>query len=301
VRQLPILSAVHGFVGIAKTLYHCHYDLNPNLHFQLVGRKRFILFPPSEWRSLYPFPVHHDFDRRSRVDWDNPDDVRFPEWRRARGLLVELDPGDCLYLPPFWWHHVQTLTTPCVSIACWFYDTHPGDRDYMPSAGAAGQLAHQLAAPGQPQLTRTPTVPNCFNGFFWGLCPGGAELSLTRWLEQLIGLQVDDTKLATDAADDAARKAQAGGEAYAGQAKLRAVAACMLAVGVLAVGQPPSRQTMARLPPLKQPLASLMPSVQMQIAQDLGLSGTSHATMLQQASAWLQTVTERVGFEESAS
>ena len=51
--------------GSRATLYHCHYDLNPNLHFQLVGRKRFILFAPEDWRSLYPFPCHHDLDRRA--------------------------------------------------------------------------------------------------------------------------------------------------------------------------------------------------------------------------------------------
>ena len=90
--ELPILSAIHLFVGIAETLYHCHYDLNPNLHFQLSGRKRFIVFPPENWRSLYPFSVHHDYDRRSRVDWDQPDDSRFPEWRHARGMVVELEP-----------------------------------------------------------------------------------------------------------------------------------------------------------------------------------------------------------------
>lgn len=90
--EVPILSAIHLFVGIAETLYHCHYDLNPNLHFQLSGRKRFIVFPPSNWSSLYPFSVHHDYDRRSRVNWDQPDDSRFPEWRQAQGMVVELEP-----------------------------------------------------------------------------------------------------------------------------------------------------------------------------------------------------------------
>ena len=31
---LPTLTSVHLFVGSAATLYHCHYDLNPNLHVQ---------------------------------------------------------------------------------------------------------------------------------------------------------------------------------------------------------------------------------------------------------------------------
>ena len=141
----PVISAMHLFVGSEATCYHTHYDLNPNLHFQLVGRKRFLLFPPDSWPHLHPFPIHHDLDRRSRVNLDAPDDERFPTWREARGMAIELQPGDCLYIPPFWWHHVQTVTTPCVSMAVWCYDTHPesvsGGRDLMPSSGAAKHIS----------------------------------------------------------------------------------------------------------------------------------------------------------------
>ena len=84
----------------------------------LVG-KRFILFDPADWPSLYPFGCHHDLDRRSQLDLDDEafNDAHFPNWKHARGKVVELSPGDCLYIPPYWWHHVQTLTTPCVSMA----------------------------------------------------------------------------------------------------------------------------------------------------------------------------------------
>lgn len=147
--SFPVISAMHLFVGTAGTCYHTHYDLNPNLHFQLVGRKRFILFPPNQWRNLYPFPCHHDLDRRSRLDLDAPDDERFPRWQKAKGMAVELGPGDCLYIPPFWFHHVQTVTTPCVSMAVWCYDTHPnsvsGGRDLMPSSAAAKLIAEAKA------------------------------------------------------------------------------------------------------------------------------------------------------------
>ena len=84
--KLPLLSSIHLFIGMARINYHCHYDLNPNLHFQLVGRKRFILFPPEEWRHLYPFPVHHDLDRRSQLNLDNPtiEEDQYPKWQEAQ-------------------------------------------------------------------------------------------------------------------------------------------------------------------------------------------------------------------------
>ena len=30
--QLPLLKQMHLFVGSERTLYNCHYDLQPNLH-----------------------------------------------------------------------------------------------------------------------------------------------------------------------------------------------------------------------------------------------------------------------------
>ena len=181
---------------------------------------------------------------------------------------------------------MQTLTTPCVSVACWFYDTHPLARDLMPSSGAASHLASLLPTkPSRP----TPTVRNSFGGLFFGLSPDGAELSLLRWLEQVIAMQLNDSA-AFDNADAAARKAQQGGEAYGGAAKLRAVAACMRCVGQLADGRSLSREESARLPPLKVALEALLSQINDQLCSDLVLSSKS------QAATWVRTVVERVGF-----
>ncbi|CAE7219592.1 hif1an, partial [Symbiodinium sp. CCMP2456] len=122
---LPLVQRFYLFAGLGGTLYHCHYDLQPNLHVQLTGRKRFILFPPEDWRHLYPFPVHHDLDRRSMVDLDAPDCDRFPGWQNAKGYMVELEPGEALYIPPYWWHHVQSLTPETTSMAMWFFEHYP--------------------------------------------------------------------------------------------------------------------------------------------------------------------------------
>lgn len=91
---LPLMKQVHLFVGSERTLYHCHYDLQPNLHVQLVGRKRFIMFPPDEGTRLYAYPVHHEKDRRAQLDLDCPDARRFPGCTQAAGRVVELEPGE---------------------------------------------------------------------------------------------------------------------------------------------------------------------------------------------------------------
>jgi len=122
---LPLIQRFYLFAGLGGTLYHCHYDLQPNLHVQLTGRKRFIIFPPEDWRHLYPFPVHHDLDRRSMVDLDRPDTSQYPMWSGAHGAVVELNPGDALYIPPYWWHHVQSISPKTTSMAMWFFEKFP--------------------------------------------------------------------------------------------------------------------------------------------------------------------------------
>ena len=45
----------------------CHYDEQENFFAQAKGYKRCILFPPSQFKCLYPFPFHHPCDRQSQV------------------------------------------------------------------------------------------------------------------------------------------------------------------------------------------------------------------------------------------
>ena len=44
-----------------------HYDEQENLFAQIQGYKRFLLFDPSQFECLYPYPVHHPHDRQSQV------------------------------------------------------------------------------------------------------------------------------------------------------------------------------------------------------------------------------------------
>ena len=44
-----------------------------------------------------------------RVDIENPDLARFPRLRGVETMVAELEPGDALYIPRRWWHHVRTL------------------------------------------------------------------------------------------------------------------------------------------------------------------------------------------------
>ena len=71
----------------------CHYDEQHNFFSQLHGRKQVILFAPSDWDKLYPFPVHHACDRQSQVDL-----FRTGKWPKLEGGTAAL-PGEQLYPP----------------------------------------------------------------------------------------------------------------------------------------------------------------------------------------------------------
>ncbi len=90
-----------------------HHDLPDNLACVAVGHRRFTLFPPDEVANLYIGPM--DFTPAgqpiSLVDFAQPDFARFPKFADAlrRAQVAELGPGDAIFIPSLWWHHIESL------------------------------------------------------------------------------------------------------------------------------------------------------------------------------------------------
>ena len=61
------LTSTLLLVGQPGNITPVHYDEQENFFAQAKGFKRCILFPPSQFRCLYPFPYHHPCDRQSQV------------------------------------------------------------------------------------------------------------------------------------------------------------------------------------------------------------------------------------------
>lgn len=75
-----------------------------NLLVQVTGRKRVVLFPPSEVTKLYL-----NGDKSQVMDIDNPDMDRFPLFSQAQRYECCLDPGDVLFIPALWFHNVTSI------------------------------------------------------------------------------------------------------------------------------------------------------------------------------------------------
>ena len=110
-----------------RTRIAAHNDFPDNLACVAVGRRRFTLFPPDQFRNLYLGPVDNTPAGRavSMVDFHAPNLTAHPRFGEAlrHAQVAELDAGDALYIPSTWWHHVEGLDPFNVLVNYWWRET----------------------------------------------------------------------------------------------------------------------------------------------------------------------------------
>ena len=123
----PLGLAIHAparlWIGNA-TQVATHYDTSINVACVVAGRRRFTLFPPDQIGNLYVGPLDNTMagPPSSMVDPDAPDLARYPRFTDAlaNAQVAELGPGDAIYIPPIWWHHVRALDRLNVLVNYWW-------------------------------------------------------------------------------------------------------------------------------------------------------------------------------------
>jgi hypothetical protein len=113
----------------SRVIVACHYDTMSNIACVVAGTRRFTLFPPDQVGNLYVGPVESTPAGTpvSLVDFDAPDLARFPRFAEAMvaAQVAELAPGDALYIPYMWWHHVRSLDALNLLVNYWWSEA-PG-------------------------------------------------------------------------------------------------------------------------------------------------------------------------------
>lgn len=109
---------IKAWLGPRHTISPMHTDPKHNLLCQVFGSKRIILASPADTENLY---AHENefLGNTSRIDAAKPDLDCFPLLAKVRFRELLLQPGDCLYLPPKWWHYVRA-ETPSFSVSFWW-------------------------------------------------------------------------------------------------------------------------------------------------------------------------------------
>ena len=119
----PIISLWIG----TPTRIAAHNDFPDNLACCAAGRRRFTLFPPEQFANLYLGPIDNTPAGRavSMVDFHAPDFATHPRFTDALAAaqVAELEPGDALFIPSMWWHHVEGLAPFNILMNYWWRDT----------------------------------------------------------------------------------------------------------------------------------------------------------------------------------
>ena len=169
---LPLLDdsvEPRAWIGTA-TVTPAHFDESHNIAVCVAGRRRFTLLPPEQVANLYVGPLDHAPAGRpiSVVDFLKPDFDRFPRFRDAlaHAQVAELEPGDAIYMPPLWWHHVESLAQLNMLVNYWW--------EPPPSPGLATLIYATAALRALPPAQRH-AWRHLFEHYVFNAEPGDAD------------------------------------------------------------------------------------------------------------------------------
>uniref|UniRef100_A0A914XXI5 JmjC domain-containing protein n=1 Tax=Panagrolaimus superbus TaxID=310955 RepID=A0A914XXI5_9BILA len=92
------------WIGSPGAYTPCHYDsYGYNLHLQLKGTKRWIVFPPETELS----PSRIPYEESTIYSLFDITGGQLPSTGPQNCYCIYLEEGDLLFIPPKWWHSVQ--------------------------------------------------------------------------------------------------------------------------------------------------------------------------------------------------
>lgn len=105
-----------GSVPINVPASSLHRDPLDGFLYQIMGRKKVLLYSPDQAPYLYPMKAYNNY-QPCWVKPEAPDLDHFPLFAKARPIEVILYPGDILVQPAGWFHAVYCLDSPTFSVS----------------------------------------------------------------------------------------------------------------------------------------------------------------------------------------
>jgi hypothetical protein len=129
------LTETNLWISQAGCVSALHFDFLDNLLCQIKGHKTITLYAPAQTAELYPAfacPEQTDFMvpplNFSLVDFNTenfPGAFPLEKVTQPAGV-IKVSPGDILYIPPYWWHRVETTLGPFISVNFWYAAQYGG-------------------------------------------------------------------------------------------------------------------------------------------------------------------------------
>jgi Cupin-like domain len=101
------------FMGNSHSVSALHCAIGTNLFVNVFGRKTWYLIPPKYTSLLKPHLNQYGLFAISEQDIFNPNDIS----QKIPYISVTLDPGDVLFIPPWWWHAVRNESELTIGVA----------------------------------------------------------------------------------------------------------------------------------------------------------------------------------------
>lgn len=158
--DMPLLDAgIQPRLWIGNTLRtQTHFDRPANIACHVAGEKVVTLFPPEQLTNLYvgPLDMTPGGVPISMTSLESPDFEAHPRFAQAleTAQQTHLEPGDALYMPSYWWHHIQTTGPLNMLVNYWWNDTRQDAYHPMAALYLAALSIRQLPA-DQRRLWKT--------------------------------------------------------------------------------------------------------------------------------------------------